>query len=109
MELRTLEGQLTPGGVFKVVATGYLIGAGAIAYCLLALMEVLGASPVTSDGPIVKALVLILVVPLVVGVQGLILGAGGFRPVAPPAGMESSGRRRRCACAVAATVARLPS
>lgn len=74
MELRTLDGQLKPGGVLKIVATGYLIGAGAIAFSVLALMEMFGASPVTSDGPIVKAVVLLTVVPLVLAVQGLMLG-----------------------------------
>ncbi len=75
MELRTLDGQLTPGGVFKIVAVGYLIGAGAIAFAGIALMEIFGASPVSADGPIVKALALLITVLLILGLQGLMLGA----------------------------------
>ncbi|MGH6999043.1 MAG: hypothetical protein ACREEO_12670, partial [Phenylobacterium sp.] len=75
MELRTLDGQLTPGGVLKMIATGYLIGAGVLSFVAIAVMELSGASAVTTEGPIGKAVILLLVVPLVLGVQGLMFGA----------------------------------
>ncbi|MBA4011131.1 MAG: hypothetical protein C0481_04620 [Phenylobacterium sp.] len=74
MEVRTSDGCLTAGGVLKIVTTGYLVGGGTLAFSVLAVLEIFGAAPSSPDGPLVKAIALLIAVPIIVGLQGLALG-----------------------------------
>lgn len=83
MELRTKDGQLKPGGAFKLVATGYFLGAGVIFLPLFALVAVIslaagvptmdGQSAEGSGGVLVAVLTLIMV-PVVLAMQAVMLG-----------------------------------
>lgn len=84
MELRTVGGQLKLDGVFKLVATGYAIGAGVIFIPLFALVTLLSfasRAPMKVNGQVVEggaahafALVPLVLVPLVVAMQSVMFG-----------------------------------
>ncbi len=85
MELRVKDGQLRPGGAFKLMATGYFLGAGVIFLPLFALVTVMllvaGVPPtvngqaVEGDGSVLFALVPLIMVPVVLAMQAVMLGA----------------------------------
>ena len=84
MELHTENGQLAPSGAFKLIATGYLLGAGAIFVPLFVLIAVLtlatGASAMM-NGQVVHGsarflvgLMPVVLVPVVLALQAVMFG-----------------------------------
>lgn len=84
MELRTVNGRLELGGVFKLFATGYLLGAGVLFVPLFALVELFGlvtGAPVPLDGQAVSdgtgplvGLMMLIMAPIVVAMQSVMFG-----------------------------------
>lgn len=84
MELRTTGGQLKLGGAFKLVATGYFLGAGVIFLPLFALVTVislaagvpptLNGEPVEGSGAVLVSLLPLILVPVILAVQAVMLG-----------------------------------
>lgn len=84
MELRTTGGQLKLGGAFKLVATGYFLGAGVIFLPLFALINVitlaagvpptLNGEPVEGSGGILVAFLPLIMVPVILAIQAVMFG-----------------------------------
>ncbi len=84
MELRTKDGQLKPGGAFKLVATGYFLGAGVIFLPLFALVAVItlaagvpptvDGQPAEGGGGVLFAVLTLIMVPVVLAMQAVMLG-----------------------------------
>lgn len=84
MELRTVDGVLKPGGAFKLIATGYLLGAGAIfvpLFVLVILATFASGAPATINGEVVEgtagflaAFAPLIMLPFVVAIQSVIFG-----------------------------------
>lgn len=84
MELRTTGGVLNPGGAFKLVATGYFLGAGAIFVPLFALITVitvavgvpttLNGEPVEGSGHMLVALLPLIILPAILAMQAVMFG-----------------------------------
>lgn len=84
MKLRTTGGQLNLGGAFKLVATGYFLGAGVIFIPLLALVTVitlaagvpptLNGEPVEGSGGILVAFLPLIMVPVIFAIQAVMFG-----------------------------------
>ena len=84
MELRTIEGKLRAGGAFKLVATGYLVGAGAIfipLFALVTLIALVSGAPAMFNGEVVEggaafmvALMPMIMVSVVLGMQAVMFG-----------------------------------
>lgn len=84
MEIYVIDGQLRPAGAFKLVAVGYLLGAGVIFvpfFVLGSLLLVAAGAPMTVNGQVVEgaggalaALLPMIMLPLVLGIQALMLG-----------------------------------
>jgi hypothetical protein len=85
MELRTVGGRLKFGGVFRLVATGYAIGAGVIFLPMFALMTLISlptGAATKVNGEVVngvagQALLFLpfLMAPFIVAMQALMVGA----------------------------------
>lgn len=83
MEIRTTGGQLKPGAAFKLIATGYLLGAGAIFVPLFALITValvVSGGPVTENGQVVEggafaSLAMLIMVPFILCLQAMMVAA----------------------------------
>ncbi|WP_332772377.1 hypothetical protein [Phenylobacterium sp.] len=84
MELRIVDGQLKPGGAFKLVATGYLVGAGAIFvpfFALVTLFTFGSGAPATLNGEVVKGgaglmmtLMPFIMLPIILVMQSAMIG-----------------------------------
>jgi uncharacterized protein (DUF2062 family) len=82
MELRTVGGRLRLDSAFKVIATGYLVGAGAIflpLFTLITLVAFAAGAPMTVNGEVVEgggliALMPIIMVPFILAMQSLLFG-----------------------------------
>lgn len=84
MKLHIANGQLKPGGAFKLVALGYLIGAGAIFAPLFALVTLIAAgsgAPTTLNGEVVNggaalmvAAMPFIMLPVVLAMQAAMFG-----------------------------------
>lgn len=84
MELRTTGGQLKLGGAFKLVATGYFLGAGVIFFPLFALITVitlavgvpptLNGEPVEGSAGIFVAFLPLIMVPVILAIQAVMFG-----------------------------------
>jgi hypothetical protein len=84
MELRTVDGQLRPSGAFKLIATGYFLGVGAIMVPLftIATLITLGIhEPMTvnghvvaADAPLLLKLMPIVLVPIIIAGQSVLIG-----------------------------------
>lgn len=84
MELRTVGGQLKLASVFKLVATGYGIGAGVIFIPLFGLVILTGlasGAPMKVNGEVVEggarlafALIPLVMVPFIVAMQAVMFG-----------------------------------
>ncbi|WGM31127.1 hypothetical protein [Brevundimonas sp. NIBR11] len=84
MELRTTGGQLKPGRAFKLVATGYFLGAGVIFLPLFALVTVislaagvpptLNGEPVGGNGAILVSILPLIMVPVILAIQAVMFG-----------------------------------
>jgi hypothetical protein len=84
MKLHVANGQLKPGGAFKLVALGYLIGAGAIfapLFALVALIAVGSGAPTTLNGEVVNggaalmvAAMPFIMLPVVLAMQAAMFG-----------------------------------
>ena len=72
MELRTMGGQLKAGAAFRLVATGYIIGASVI-FGPLFLFATL-AMGVQRPVLLVGGLLQLLLLPVVLGIQSLLFG-----------------------------------
>ena len=81
MELRTVDGRLRLDGVFKVVATGYLLGAGVFfipMFVLVFLTTLAAGGPTMVNGQVVQGgsgallgLLMIIMVPFVVAEEAV--------------------------------------
>ena len=84
MELQTQGGRLKPGGAFKLVATGYFLGAGLIFVPLFALITVIAlvsGAPATLNGEQVYggaamfvAILPLIMVPVILAMQAVMFG-----------------------------------
>lgn len=84
MELRTVGGRLKLDSVFKLVATGYAIGAGVLfvpMFALITLISLASGAPMKVNGEVVEgaaaqafALMPLVMVPFVVAMQALMFG-----------------------------------
>lgn len=84
MELRVKNGHLQLAGAFKVIATGYFLGAGLIFAPLFALSSLMswrtGASPIVNGQEVAwasggtAAILPILILPVVLALQAVLLG-----------------------------------
>lgn len=84
MELRTTGGQLKPSGAFKLVATGYFLGAGVIFLPLFALITVislaagipptLNGEPVEGSGGVLVSILPLIMVPVILALQAIMFG-----------------------------------
>ncbi len=84
MELRTVGGRLKLGSAFRMVATGYLVGAGAIFVPLFGLVSVTllaTGAPAAMNGEVVEGgarvvtiLMPFVLLPLILAGQSLIFG-----------------------------------
>ena len=84
MELRAEGGQLKPGAAFKLVATGYFLGAGVIFIPMFALVGVISLAagvPPTMNGQEVEggvgmlvAILPLIMVPIILAMQAVMLG-----------------------------------
>lgn len=73
MELRTTGGQLKAGAVFRLIATGYIIGAGVI-FGPLFLLATLAMS-LQHPRMLVAGLIQLLLLPVILGIQSVVVGA----------------------------------
>ncbi|WP_312166970.1 hypothetical protein [Phenylobacterium sp.] len=70
MELRTVGGRLKASSAFKLVATGYLVGAGAIfipLFTLVTVMLVATGAPARVNGEVVEGGELLNLMPILLG------------------------------------------
>ena len=87
MELQTQNGRLKPGGAFKLVATGYFLGAGVIFLPLFALISVITVISIAAGGPAVLngeqvqggpaifvAILPLVMLPVILAIQALVFG-----------------------------------
>ena len=83
MELQTENGRLKLGGAFKLVATGYFLGAGVIFVPLFALVTVIslaaGVPPTVNGqevegGGMILAILPLVVVPIILAMQAVMFG-----------------------------------
>ena len=84
MELRTTGGQLKPGGAFKLVATGYFLGAGVIFVPLFVLVTVISLAagvpptvngvPIEGSGGVFVGILPLIMVPLILALQAVMFG-----------------------------------
>ena len=84
MELKTANGQLKLDSAFKLVATGYLIGAGVIfvpLFGLTMLAGLAGGGPMKLNGQVVEgsagvllALLPLVMLPFIVAMQSVMFG-----------------------------------
>lgn len=82
MELRTVGGRLKLSSAFKMIATGYVVGAGVIFLPIFTLMAVITfatGAPTTVNGEAVEgggflALLPIVMVPFIIAMQSLLFG-----------------------------------
>ena len=80
VELRMVNGKLNPSGTFKLIATGYLIGAGVIFVPLFAIATLFGfaiGAPTRLNGGVVGLfveLMPLIMVPIIVAMQALMIG-----------------------------------
>ncbi len=84
MELRTEDGQLKPSGAFKLIATGYLVGASAIfvpLFLLINLVLLVTGAPATMNGQVVKGgdgllvgLMQLIMLPIILALQAVMVG-----------------------------------
>lgn len=72
MELRTMGGQLKAGAAFRLVATGYIIGASVIFGPLFLLATL--TMGVQRPAMLVGGLLQLLLLPIVLGIQSLLFG-----------------------------------
>lgn len=87
MELRTENGQLKAGGAFKLIATGYLLGAGVIflpAFAIVGVTATVSHAPVTVNGEVVEGgfaaafgLAPLVLLPIALAIQSVIFGGIG--------------------------------
>ena len=83
MELRTDSGQLKAGGAFKLIATGYLLGAGVIfipAFVVMGLVATLAGAPIVVNGQVVEGgfatvagLAPLFLLPVILAGQAMVL------------------------------------
>lgn len=83
MELRTEGGQLKAGGAFKLIATGYLLGAGVIfipAFVVIGLVATLAGAPIVVNGQVVEGgfatvagLAPLFLLPVILAGQAMVL------------------------------------
>lgn len=84
MELRTVGGRLKLDGVFKLVATGYAIGAGVILvpmFALVTLVSFASSAPMKVNGQVVEGgaaqafvILPLVMVPIIVAMQAATFG-----------------------------------
>jgi hypothetical protein len=84
VELRTKGGLLNPGGAFKLVWTGYFLGAGVIFLPVFALVSVISLAagvpptwngqPVEGSGGILVAILPLIMVPIILAFQAAMFG-----------------------------------
>lgn len=84
MELRTKGGLLKPGGAFKLVATGYFLGAGLIFLPLFALVTMIfiaagvpplvNGEPVEGSGAVLAFFLPLIMLPVVLAMQAVMFG-----------------------------------
>ncbi len=84
MELRTKGGLLKPGGAFKLVATGYFLGAGVIFLPLFVLVTVtfmaagvpplVNGEPVEGSGAVLAAFLPLIMLPVILALQAVMFG-----------------------------------
>lgn len=84
MQVRTIGGKLNPGGAFKLVATGYFLGAGVIFLPLFAIFMVitlalggaptLNGEPVEGSGGILVAFLPLIMAPVILAIQAVMFG-----------------------------------
>jgi hypothetical protein len=84
LELKTANGRLKLDGAFRLVATGYLIGAGVIfvpLFALVTLAALASGAPMKVNGQVVEgsaglvfALLPLVMVPFVVALQSVMFG-----------------------------------
>jgi hypothetical protein len=84
VELRTKDGQLELGGAFKLMATGYFLGAAVIFLPLFALVSVISLAaggpsavngqPAEAGGVILFAILPLIMVPVILAMQAVMLG-----------------------------------
>ena len=84
MELRTVNGRLKPGGAFKLIATGYLLGAGAIFIPLFVLIDLIllvrgalatmNGQTVAGDAPPLVWLMQLIALPVIIAGQSVMIG-----------------------------------
>lgn len=83
LELHTIDGRLKPGDAFKMIATGYLWGAGALfvpAITLMTIIIFLSGAPIETNGGIVegsqrlKVLAPVILAPIIVAGQAVMIG-----------------------------------
>ena len=87
MELQTQNGRLKPGGAFKLLATGYFLGAAVIFLPLFALIAVIAAISIGAGGPallngeqvqggaaIFVAILPLVMLPMILAMQALMIG-----------------------------------
>jgi len=84
MKLHIVNGQLKPGGAFKLVAIGYLVGAGAIfvpLFALVMLVAIGSGAPTTMNGEVVNggaalmvAMMPFIMLPFILAMQAAMFG-----------------------------------
>ena len=84
MELETTGGQLKAGGAFKLIATGYFLGAAVIFLPLFMLVTVISLAagvpptvngePVEGGGGVLVAILPLIMVPLILALQAVMFG-----------------------------------
>ena len=74
MELRTIGGQLKAGAAFRLIAIGYIIGAGVIFGPLFLLATL--AMGVQRPVMLVGGLIQLLLLPIILAIQSILLGGG---------------------------------
>lgn len=72
MELRMVNGQLRPGGAFRLIATGYLVGAGAIFVPVFALAAII--TLVADERHFAVSLMSLVMAPIVLAMQSVMFG-----------------------------------
>ncbi len=85
MELRTKGGLLKPGGAFKLVATGYFVGAGVIflpLFVLITLVSLAVGAPAMVNGQTVEggagflvSVLPLVMVPVILALQAMMFSA----------------------------------
>lgn len=73
MDLRTTNGQLKPGGAFRLIATGYLVGAGAIFIPAFALAAI-GTLLVRGGRHFAVSLASLAMAPIIIALQSVMFG-----------------------------------